>query len=232
MPAFNLAALLGLLGERPGREDGAGVGELVDDTTRLYQALLNRDVARSLAARVLEALSDAGWLEPGALAASDVSELRAFLRAARFKLSDTTLARLKRLAGWVDLMRAEDAAAFIGEGVDTETLRESLRALPGLGPATVDALLLHGLGRAAFPVERAGYRILARHGWVDFEAGYDAAREVVESAASGEIAILSATQAAFDHVGRDFCRARLPQCEHCPLRPLLPASGPLGDGLE
>ena len=232
MPALDLSAILDLL--EPSAPDvfNAQPPRPADDAESVFRVLLSRDLGAGRATRVEAALSEGGWFEPSALAASAVSELRQFLADQRIRLGETTLTRLRRLAVWIDAVRVEDDPRPLGDGVDTATLRDSLRAVKGLGPATVDALLLHGLGRAAFPVERAGYRILARHGWVDLDAGYDDARGVVESASGGEVAFLSAIEAGFDRVGRTFCRPRRADCELCPLRTLLPAQGPVGDELD
>ncbi len=98
--------------------------------------------------------------------------------------------------------------------------------LKGLGPATVDSILSRGLGRATYPVDRATYRILVRHGWLDPTADYDEARSVAESLAPDDSAMLTRLSAAFERVGRDFCKPTVAKCERCPLRSLLPEGGP------
>ncbi len=232
MPAFDPSTILELLGLPAEDSVPARLTRSEIDPESVFRVLLGRELDAPMSRRVEAALSEAGWFEPGALAASDLAELRQFLADERIRLGDVALAKLRRLAVWVDALRVEDGSTSIGEGVDDESLRESLRAVKGLGPATVDAILLRGLGRAAFPVERAGYRILARHGWVDAAAGYDEARAVVEDAADGDVAVLSALEAAFERVGREFCRPRAPRCERCKLLTLLPPNGPVHDEID
>ena len=45
--------------------------------------------------------------------------------------------------------------------------RESLRQIRGLGPATVDELLLFAAQLAVFPIDRSALRVAIRHGWLD-----------------------------------------------------------------
>jgi endonuclease-3 related protein len=171
--------------------------------------------------RGVEALRDSGWLDPESLAHADPAAVADAWREAGAKGLARLIPALQRLARWA-------AGKSFDDPTPTEAFRDGLRALKGVGPATADAILLHGLGRAAYPVDRATYRVLVRHGWVDASADYDEARSVVEGALADDSAALARLSAGLEQVGKRWCRAGLPRCESCPLRPFLPEGGPLG----
>ena len=124
------------------------------------------------------------------------------------------------------------APAWPIASVPTADLRDELRTLRGISPAGVDAILLEGLRRPVFPVDRPSYRILARHGWLDPDAGYDEASDALRRYAPDDPPALQALAVHLDEIGTRFCKASAPKCEACPLRPLLPEGGPLAPGLD
>ena len=111
--------------------------------------------------------------------------------------------------------------------------RESLRAIRGLGPATVDELLLFAARLKVFPVDRPTLRIAVRHGWLSLPIEDEDAQSFFvrglaqaesESGTTGidprEFSRLLA-QVGASHCGRE------PTCDGCPLQSMLPAGGPL-----
>jgi len=172
-------------------------------------------------------LADAGLLEPQALSEADVAEIDDVLKSDGVTIPARGLAPIHRLARWI-VERHHGSADAIGRGeVATESLREDLASLKGVGPATADALLLLALNRPTYPLDRATYRILIRHGWLDPSAGYDEARAVVEGSCPDDPDTLARLSAWLERIGREFCRVRAPKCDRCPLRPFLPDGGPI-----
>ena len=137
-----------------------------------------------------------------------------------------SLGPLRRVARWVVDHHAGSAEALRDEDLATDQLREELLGLNGVGPATADALLLFALRRPVYPVDRATYRILIRHDWLDPTADYDEARAVVERQGPDDPSGLARLSDWLERVGREFCRAGVARCERCPLRPFLPEGGP------
>lgn len=104
--------------------------------------------------------------------------------------------------------------------------RESLRKIRGLGPATVDELLLFAANRPVFPLSRGAIRVAVRHGWLDLP---------LEDAEAQDYFLRGIRDAEFDgrevpllisRVADEFC-GREPRCDSCPLKSLLPPGGPL-----
>ncbi len=217
MPTFTDAIPV-ILAALDGPEEGPPSQGTFEAVAAAYLAQWGE--ARAVA-QAIDALREEGWLEPGALAAADEAAVADAWREAGSRGLVKLIPALQRLALW--------AARSLRDGASTETLRDGLRKIKGIGAASADAILLRGLGRAAYPVDRATYRILVRHGWLDASAGYDEARSLVEAALPDDPMGLSRLSAEFEHVGRLWCRASVAKCERCPLRPLLPEGGPLGE---
>lgn len=107
-----------------------------------------------------------------------------------------------------------------------EFYRESLRKIRGLGPATVDELLMFVARLPVFPLDRGTIRVAIRHGWLDLPLEDEEAQDFfVQGLQASDIDPRSfsrlMTRVAADHCGR------VPQCEDCPLESLLPPHGPL-----
>lgn len=106
-----------------------------------------------------------------------------------------------------------------------ETYRDSLRAIRGLGPATVDELLLFAGKLAVFPLDRGTIRVAVRHGWLDLPLEDGEAQDFfVRGLGQVEIDPLQFSvlinRVATEHCGRE------PDCEDCPLKSALPEGGP------
>jgi endonuclease-3 related protein len=229
MPALDESshAIRDALADYYGRPEPPTAG--LDPFEALIASALDRALDRKKRDAALAALRDEGLLEPQALAEADPAEVEDALRSSGLVIARTALAPLRRLARWlVDLHHgsADDMAGPDGE-VPVDRLREELLTLNGVGPATADAILLFALRRPAYPLDRASYRVLVRHAWIDPDTGYEEARDVVERLGGGDPETLARFSAWFERLGREFCRAGAPRCDRCPLRPFLPESGPV-----
>jgi endonuclease-3 related protein len=212
--------------DRPGRS-GLNLAHEVGTFAAVATAYLRRFVDDRAVMAGVDALRESGRLEPGVLADSDPAEVEDDWRASGAR-SLVKLARpLLRLARWA--ADALDSDGLIGGSTSTEALREGLQGINGVGPATADAILLEGLGRSVYPVDRATYRILVRHGWIDPGADSEEARSLIEAAVGDDPAGLRRLAEGFERLGREACRASVARCDRCPLRPLLPEGGPLGE---
>ena len=198
-----------------------------DPFAALLGTLLGRSFDPSKVSRALDAFRDAGLIDPGALSEADPSEVVEALREAGAKLTPKALAPLSKLAKWA----ADRGVDTLGDA-PTESLRDELRAIRGIGAATADTLLLEALDRPVYPVDRPSYRVFARHGWIDPTADYDEARSVFESREPDDAAGLRRLSWWMDRVASEFCKPAKPRCERCPLRPFLPEGGPIEAGVE
>lgn len=213
-------ALLGSYGRSP---SPAIAEPTVGAFGRLVGVLLARLIAVRQAEGFPQTLSDAGLLDPDSLAEVDPAELVQEAQSAGLRVNPKAIAAIHRLAGWV---RDRGGLESL-DSASNDSLRESLRALPGFGPATVDTLLLYGLDRPTYPVDRASYRVLVRHGWLEPTADYDEARDLLERLEPDNPGNLADLAHWMERLGSSFCKPSVAKCERCPLRPWLPLSGPI-----
>lgn len=195
----------------------------------LLAILLDKELDPKKTVVALEALREEGLSTPLDLAASDPAELAEVLRSAGVSASEKSLGTPIRVARWLrdNYDGSVEALSDPESPISTEQLREEMTVINGVGPATADALLLRGLNRPAYPVDRATYRILVRHGWLDPPADYDEARALVEGQSPDDPSTLARLSRGFASIGREFCRAAAPKCDRCPLERFLPDGGPL-----
>lgn len=183
-------------------------------------AVLVQNTAWRNVERAIENLRGADALDPHRLVALSASELEELIRpAGYFRIKTKRLLNLVRFivdryGGSVEAMRA----------ADFQSLREELLAVNGVGPETADSILLYALDQPVMVVDAYTHRIWARHGWIDYDAGYHGLQEHLASELPLETAVFNELHAQLVHVGHHFCK-RVPKCEECPLKELLPTSG-------
>jgi endonuclease-3 related protein len=205
----------------------------------MVAVVLDRALGGSRWRAALDGLGEGSLLTPDRLANAEIPEIADALREKGVGAKASSIAPLKYLARWV--LEHRDTGNFPGECDDPDELslplgllREELGAIKGIGPATADAIVLFALKRPSYPVDRASFRVLVRHGWLDSAATYDEARDLlVERAMHGAdeleekaVTALSDVSHGMELLGRKFCRAAAPHCVGCPLEHLLPEGGP------
>ena len=114
---------------------------------------------------------------------------------------------LERFGGRWERLRREPLAS----------LRRELLDVPGLGPETVDAILLYAAGRPVFVADAYARRVLARHRFIGPRAGYEETRAFVEAHLPSDPALFNEFHALLVAVGKSHCRTA-PRCEACPVR--------------
>ena len=132
---------------------------------------------------------------------------------------------LRHLACWWLRRFGNDCESGEWDAVGTETLRHELVAIPGVSLELADRLLLFVGDLSAYPVDRAVMRVACRHGWMDASVEYDEWQSFFVQRREQERSDLRHLALWMRRLGDDFC-GRAPKCEECPLRTLLPESGP------
>lgn len=177
-------------------------------------AILVQNTNWNNAARAIAALRDRDLLRPDGLAAARATTLETLLRPAGCYRQ-----KARRVRGfsrwWLD---SGEMAGL--QHQPTETLRESLLALHGIGPETADCILLYALGRPVFVVDAYTRRLLARLGFGAVAAsrrGYELLRQRIETLTGPDAVLLGELHALIIEHGKQRCRVR-PLCDGCPLR--------------
>lgn len=142
----------------------------------------------------------------------------------------------------------------------TEKLREELLSLNGIGPETADSILLYAGQHHVFVIDAYTRRLAARHQIASDSADYEGLRSLFERALRDvavpvergtflpegtahppsrmSMAKRGSTAQVFNDmhgfmvgIGKNYCRKAEPDCEHCPLAPLLSSRSRQGQRL-
>jgi endonuclease-3 related protein len=184
-------------------------------------AVLVQNTAWKNVERAIDNLRDSVELEPRALYALPLEELAELIRPAGY--FQVKARRLRNLLQFVIVEYGGSLDAMFR--TDVATLRELLLGIHGIGPETADAILLYAGGLPTFVVDTFTHRVLARHGWIGYDAGYHEIKVYFESALPADPQLYNEYHALLVRVGKEHCRRTAPNCTTCPLADLLPSSG-------
>jgi len=178
----------------------------------LIGAVLTQNTAWSNVEKALAGLREHGWLAPEAILAAPEAELAAAIRPSGY--FNIKARRLRNLCRWF-----LDAGGFPALArLDTESLREALLSVNGVGRETADDILVYAFERPVFVVDAYTWRIFERLGLIAERAGYEALRAGVEAAVpDADAAFFNELHALLVIHGNRLCRPK-PLCEDCALR--------------
>ncbi|MBN2021664.1 MAG: endonuclease III domain-containing protein [Pirellulales bacterium] len=185
-------------------------------------AVLVQNTAWKNVERAIANLRERDLLSPKALFAVPLDELEELVRPAGYyrvkarRLFNLLAMVVRRYDGDLDAMFATNVHA----------LREELLAVNGVGPETADSILLYAGGLPIFVIDTYTHRVLARHGWIEFDVTYHDLQEHFEANLERDAALYNEFHALLVRVGHRHCR-KTPKCAGCPLEHLLPDAGPL-----
>lgn len=125
--------------------------------------------------------------------------------------------KAKRLKNFIQLLINEYAGSVEKMGEEkTETLREKLLSVRGIGPETADSILLYTFERPIFVIDQYTYRLLSRHYLIAEESSYEEMQEFMMRHLPANAAYYNEYHAQIVMIGKNFCRKK-PNCEKCPL---------------
>ncbi len=177
-------------------------------------AILTQHTAWPQAARAVAALRARRLLRPRALAAARPGAVMDAIRpAGPYRL------KTRRLRAFTRWLLARFGGRFEGlRRAPLGPLRRELSAVPGLGPETVDAILLYAAGRPSFVADAYARRVLSRHRLLPRAASYEGTRAFLEARLPSDPALFNEFHALLVAVGKTYCRAGVALCAECPLR--------------
>ncbi|MGH9342350.1 MAG: endonuclease III domain-containing protein [Terriglobia bacterium] len=112
--------------------------------------------------------------------------------------------------------------------ISPEEARRSLLEIKGLGPETVDAILLYAGRKPFFVADAYTRRILSRHGWLPVDATYESAQELLHRQLPRDSHLFNEFHALLVEAGKRYCARREPVCPGCPLHEYLAAAPQAG----
>lgn len=101
-------------------------------------------------------------------------------------------------------------------GEDMLPLREKLLKVNGLGPETVDSILLYAGGKPIFVVDAYTRRIFSRHKLIPEEAGYHEIQRLFMNNLDHDVKLFNEYHALLVYVGKHYCKSE-PRCDQCPM---------------
>ncbi len=101
---------------------------------------------------------------------------------------------------------------------NVDAAREDLLSINGIGPKTADCVLLFAGSHKVLPVDTHVFRVAHRLGLASQDTDYEAVKTALESQISPRK--LGSAHTALIAFGREYCRARDPRCDECPLEDL------------
>jgi len=99
---------------------------------------------------------------------------------------------------------------------DKNELRNKLLSINGMGPETVDTILLYALNKPVFVVDKYTYRVLYRHGIIPINCSYDEMQEIFMQNLEEDYTVFNEYHALIVKVGKDYCGKKA-LCDNCPL---------------
>ena len=185
-------------------------------------AVLVQNTAWKNVEKAIDNLRQRDLIDPRPLYELPVTELEELIRpAGYFRIKAKRLRHLLQFL--VDRYDASVEAMF---QTDRHALREQLLSVHGIGPETADSILLYAGQMPVFVVDTYTHRMMARHGWVDFDADYHLLQEHFDGNLEEDAPLYNEFHALIVRLGHLHCR-KTPKCEGCPLAELLPHGRPL-----
>ncbi len=194
-----------------------------DDSTwrRFVRVLMGIPSTHAASVTLSELLHSSALASPGQSAAASAATLVETLQPIPRGPQKSSVVRAVA-AWWLAQFGDVESPEWTGGAT---SYRMSLRQIRGLGPATVDELLLFAAGLAVFPVDRTALRVAVRHGWLDLPVEDEEAQSFFLSGQNRSGAAPQELSLLLTKVGDAHC-GRVPKCDGCPLQSMLPTGGP------
>jgi endonuclease-3 related protein len=186
-------------------------------------AVLTQNTNWQNVVKAIRNLREADLLDPHALYNVPPEELEELIRPAGY--FRVKARRLRSLLEFLIVRYDGSLEKMFRAGLPE--LREELLAVNGIGPETADSILLYAGDLPTFVVDAYTHRVLARHGWIGFEADYHQIQDYLLASLPQEVQLYNEFHALIVHLGKHYCKKTGPKCRECPLFKMLPEGGPL-----
>lgn len=177
-------------------------------------AVLTQNTNWSNVEKAIDNLKGAGILSFAEMSSLPQSLMAEYIRPAGYynikagRLHNLFTLVRQRYEGSIDRMFSEE----------TESLRQALLSVRGIGRETADSILLYAANRPVFVVDAYTYRILVRHDLIPEEYGYDEIQEMFMDQLARDSELYNEFHALLVCAGKEFCKKAVPRCDGCPLK--------------
>jgi len=185
-------------------------------------AILVQNTAWQNAALALKELKRSGLLTLPGLKSASRGKLESCARAAGyFRQKARTI---QNFLAWLESTCQGSLAVMFR--LPAAELRQGLLEIKGLGPETVDAILLYAGRHPVFVADNYTRRILARHEMVPPRADYDEVQRFLHRHLPADQILFNEYHALLVEVGKQYCKRQVALCGECPLEQFLPRGEP------
>ncbi|HEV2426394.1 MAG TPA: endonuclease III domain-containing protein [Terriglobia bacterium] len=185
-------------------------------------AILTQNTTWRNAASAIARLRETGALDLERLRTIGPGRLQSLIRPAGFFRRKSRA--IRGFLRWLDETHQGSLDRMFAR--PAEHLRADMLRIKGLGPETVDAILLYAGGKPFFVADAYTRRVLGRHGILTHDAGYGEAQRTIHQRLERDAGIYSEFHALLVEVGKHYCRSQEARCGGCPLEIFLPDGKP------
>lgn len=177
-------------------------------------AILTQNTNWTNVEKAIANLKAAGMLNPQALHYASAERIAELIRPSGY-----FNVKARRLKNFLDFYFCEAGGSYARLiALPTPELRAKLLAVNGLGPETVDSILLYALNRPVFVIDAYTRRLLRRHLLIQGDEDYETLRALFEYHIPRSRKVFNEYHALIVRAGKYHCRPK-PQCAGCPLEP-------------
>lgn len=182
-------------------------------------AILVQNTSWQNAALALKQMRKSGLLALKGLQRASRAELESGIRSSGFFRQKART--ISEFLAWLARARRGSLARMFA--TPAQALRAELLEVGGLGPETVDAILLYAGRQPFFPADAYTRRILARHGLVPRSGtSYSSVQKFLHQHLPADPALFNEYHALLVQVGKRYCKKQAAFCKGCPLEEFLP----------
>jgi endonuclease-3 related protein len=176
-------------------------------------AVLTQNTTWTSVEKAIDNLKAAGALNPRSIQAMPPDELARLIYSCGYH--NVKAKRLKALVEWLGQAGSDDPAGL--DHRSTDSLRQELLAVYGIGPETADSIILYAARRPVFVIDAYTRRICRRLGLTPALDSYAAYQALFMENLPRETLLYNEYHALLVQLGKTVCRPR-PVCPECCLQ--------------
>ncbi len=176
-------------------------------------AILAQNVSWTGAWQAVQALKNAGLLDPEKILTASHETIASLIRSSRYY--NQKVERLQIFARF--FIKQYNGDSILMNRDDTRIIRSLLLDLKGFGPETVDSILLYACNKPVFVVDAYTKRIGSRIGWFAPDVSYQQMQDFFMTRLKPDTDLFNDFHAQIVHLGNTACKTR-PLCSSCPFR--------------
>jgi endonuclease III related protein len=173
-------------------------------------AILTQSTAWQNVEKGITNLKNAGVMSPLALSNTPIDELAQLIHACGYY--NAKALKLKALVNWLH----ESCENILDKlfALDTDTLRQQLLDVHGIGPETADSILLYAANKPVFVIDAYTRRIINRLGLAPTKDDYNAYQALFMDNLPQNTELFNEYHALLVRLGKEACRKQ-PICSVC-----------------